>query len=259
MISIRRSADDAVELGQDIRTHEGLDIRRIVTERPEHETVQGRGAQLARAVLLDAEIGRHAAPAVHPALEGDRFQIAPQIVAPGVIDALEILGAAAGIVEADQRAAMDAAVLERGDRTVGVAHDHDRHLSDLCRAPVAGIGDLRLPGRGNSRPGLRRPAPVRSSATPGRDRPSTEPASGRRSRPDAATAGIQEDWNPAWHIHPTIAPLGPCCGLSQAGILTFVARGSQALTTPRPRGSCDPVRGVYPFRDGRITMEPRRR
>src|SRR3954469_14447696 len=61
-----------------------------------------------------------------------------------MIDALEVLGAAAGIVEADQSTAMDAAVLERGDRTIRVAYDHDRHLSDLCRAPVAGIGDLRF-------------------------------------------------------------------------------------------------------------------
>ena len=178
--------------------------------------------------VLDAEIGRHAASAVHPALEGDRFQIAPQIVAPGVIDALEILGAAAGIVEADQRAAMDAAVLERGDRTVGVAHDHDRHLSDLRRAPVAGVGDFgfqaeKIPDRAFEDPLLFGLQQLPVAIDPVRN-PRQVAGPGRMRR------RLEFRRIETWHGIPSDdCAARPHYRLSRAGILTSVARGSQAL------------------------------
>jgi hypothetical protein len=61
-----------------------------------------------------------------------------------VVYALKILGAAAGVVEADQGSAMRTAVFERGDFPLAIAGYHDRHPPDNCRAPVAGIGDLVL-------------------------------------------------------------------------------------------------------------------
>ena len=54
----------------------------------------------------------------------------------------KVLGAAAGVVEADQGAAVRAAVFERRDLPVGIAGHHDRHLPDNRRAPIVGIGDL---------------------------------------------------------------------------------------------------------------------
>jgi hypothetical protein len=93
-------------------------------------------------VLFHPEPGRHTALAVHPVPEGDGFQVAAQVIAPGVVDALKVLGAAAGVVEADQGSAMRTAVFERGNLSLAIADHHDRHLPDNCRAPVAGIGDL---------------------------------------------------------------------------------------------------------------------
>jgi len=45
-------------------------------------------------LLLYSELGRHAALAVHPVPEGDGLQVAAKIIAPGVVDALKVLGAA---------------------------------------------------------------------------------------------------------------------------------------------------------------------
>ena len=101
-------------------------------------------AQLPRTVILYPEVGRHPALAVHPALKRDRLQVAAKVIAPGMVNALKILGAAAGIIEANQGAAMRAAVLERGDRSVIIAGDHHRHPPDNGRTPVAGIGYLVL-------------------------------------------------------------------------------------------------------------------
>ena len=68
-----------------------------------------------------------------------------------MIDALEVLHRAA-VFQADQRAAMRAAVLERGEIAVFRAHDDDGHAADEGRAVVAGVGEFDLeaeevPGR----------------------------------------------------------------------------------------------------------------
>ena len=89
------------------------------------------------------EISRHTALAVDAASKGNRAQIAAQIIAPRMIDALKVLRAAA-IVETDQRPAMCATILECRKFTIfGTHHDH-RHRADKCGAVVADIGKFSL-------------------------------------------------------------------------------------------------------------------
>ncbi len=94
-------------------------------------------------MLRHIEIGRHAAAAVDAARERDRAQIAAQVVAPRVVDALEVLPAAT-VVQADQRAAMGAAVLEGAEVTVLGARDHDGHGANKRGAVVADVGEFGL-------------------------------------------------------------------------------------------------------------------
>jgi len=84
------------------------------------------------------EFRRHAALALDPALEGDPGQVAFEIVAPPVIDAGDLLAAALAR-QAQQVAAVGAAVDERVDRTIRRAGDDDRDLTDRRRDPVAGV------------------------------------------------------------------------------------------------------------------------
>src|ERR1700753_1595755 len=95
-------------------------------------------------MLLHLETLGHAALAFDAILEGDAAQIALPVVGPGVVDAGKILFALAVIVEADQRAAMVAAVFEGVYLTVGVADHDDRRLADFCGAEVAGLGQFDL-------------------------------------------------------------------------------------------------------------------
>src|SRR5206468_10229156 len=102
----------------------------------------GRSAQLAWAKGLTPEIRGHSTLAVDALLEGDSPQVAAEIVAPGVVDALEIVLDVAAVIEGDQRAAVRAAILETIDRAVGVAHNDDRHVADLVGAIIALVGDV---------------------------------------------------------------------------------------------------------------------
>jgi hypothetical protein len=61
-----------------------------------------------------------------------------------MVNALKIFGAFAGVIEADQGAAVCAAVFEGSDRFVIIAGDDYRHPPDNSRTPVAGIGYLIL-------------------------------------------------------------------------------------------------------------------
>src|SRR4029434_7921033 len=100
----------------------------------EDEAAQRGGPELSRPVLGLAEGLGHAAQATDALLEGDAEEVAPQIVAPRVIDALEVL-AVAPIVEGDQRPAVRAPVLEGVDLAVLAADHDDRHLAHE-RGPV---------------------------------------------------------------------------------------------------------------------------
>jgi hypothetical protein len=84
------------------------------------------------------EISRHTALAVDATGESNRAQIAAQIVAPRMIDALKVLRAAA-IVEADQRTAMRTAVLETSDFSILGTNHHHRHRANKRGAVVANI------------------------------------------------------------------------------------------------------------------------
>ena len=138
-----RPGQHAREPGADLGAEPVLQTGHIRAERAEDQSAECRRAQLARPVPGLVEALRHAARAVYAVLEGDAAQIAFQIVAPGVIDALDAPPAPA-LAEADQRAAMGAAVLERMQPPVPVAaHDH-RRLADEGGAPGCGLGQFRL-------------------------------------------------------------------------------------------------------------------
>src|ERR1051325_4806284 len=92
-------------------------------------------------VLLLTEFGRHAALPLDAALERDAGELAGEVVAPAVINAGDFL-AVALLGQAQQVAAMGAAVDESVDRAVRAARDYDRDLADRRRDPIAGLGDL---------------------------------------------------------------------------------------------------------------------
>src|SRR5437870_4100854 len=138
------TAKDPVEPRQHLWSNEVLDGRRCVAECAEHEAVERCHTQLSRTVIRYPEVGRHTTLALHPALEGDGLQVAAKVIAPGMVNALKVLGALTRVIEADQGAAVRAAVFEGGDRSVIIADDHYRHPPDNSRTPVAGIGDLVL-------------------------------------------------------------------------------------------------------------------
>ena len=72
MISILPAATARGRTRQHVGADEVLDRRRGIGEGAEHQAVQRRHAQLARPVIFHPEAWRHAALAVHPALERDR-------------------------------------------------------------------------------------------------------------------------------------------------------------------------------------------
>src|SRR5579859_4227950 len=106
-----------------------------------HHAAERGDAQLARAVARHVEICRHTPFAVHAAGEGDRAEVATQIVAPGVVDALEVLHVSA-IVEADQRAPMGTAVLEGAEFAVFGARDDDGHSTNEGGTIIADVGEF---------------------------------------------------------------------------------------------------------------------
>ena len=122
-------------------TEIGLKVRRGVAERAEHQAAEFRYAQALEPVLVLAEFRRHAALALHAVLERDPGELAGEVVGPAVIDAGEFAGVA-GAFDAQQVAAMGAAVDEGVDRAGCVAHDDDRGLADGGGDIVAGLGEL---------------------------------------------------------------------------------------------------------------------
>ena len=128
-----------MDLGTEILIERG----RLRGQAREDEAAEGRGPELARAVVGLAEGLRHATEAANALLEGDAEQIATQVVAPRVIDALEVLGGAA-VVERDQRSPVRAPVLEGVDLAVLAADDDDRHLAHEGGPVGAGPLEVRL-------------------------------------------------------------------------------------------------------------------
>ena len=97
--------------------------------------------QALEAVLVLAELRRHAALALHAVLERDAGELAREVVGPAVVDAGE-LADVAGALEAQQVAAMGAAVDEGVDRAGGVAHDDDGRFADGGGDVVAGLREF---------------------------------------------------------------------------------------------------------------------
>src|SRR5487761_241648 len=149
--------EHAVKPHRDLRTKEVFERWRRAREGTEDESGVAGNAQCPPLVVGELEIGRHAALAVDAALEGDRGQVAFQIVGPAVIDTTHPC-AVARLLVADERAAMRAAVLESVDTAVRVACDDDGHVADEGRAPVARLGNLGfeaeiVPRRAHEEPG----------------------------------------------------------------------------------------------------------
>ena len=59
-----------------------------------------------------------------------------------MIDATEVLFALAVRIQANQRSAMSATILERIDLAVGVSRDDDRGFADLGGAEIAGLAEF---------------------------------------------------------------------------------------------------------------------
>jgi hypothetical protein len=102
-------------------------------------------------MLVLAEFGGHAALPPDPAFERDAGQFAGQVIGPTVIDAAELFDIAAPL-QAQQVAAMRAAIDDGVDVAVVVARDDDRGLADRCCDIIARIRNFRgqaqeIPGR----------------------------------------------------------------------------------------------------------------
>ena len=93
-------------------------------------------------MVVLAELGRHPALALDPALERDTGQLAGQIIGPAVIDAADLLDVAAPL-EAQQIAAMRATVDDGVDLALRIARDDHRRLADRRGDVIARIRDLR--------------------------------------------------------------------------------------------------------------------
>jgi len=141
---LHRLVHHAAHAPEDLGAEIVFDRRSLWRERREHQAAERGRAQLARPVVGLAEVARHPAATVAALLEGDADQVAAQVVAPGVVDALERVLHAAGVVQRDQRPAVPAAVLERVHVAVLPAdHDH-RHLAHERRPKLAGLRNVGL-------------------------------------------------------------------------------------------------------------------
>ena len=151
--------DDAVDIGAHLGAEILLKRRRRLRQGHEYQPAIDRHAERREAVGRQVEIGRHAALAAGALLEGDRGQTARKIVGPVVVDAGQPPIGPSGLVDADQIAAMDAAIDHRVDAAVRVADGEDRRVADPRAPVVAGFGDFLLqhdemPDRPAEYPGL---------------------------------------------------------------------------------------------------------
>src|SRR4030088_157571 len=140
---LHRRLHDAADLRHGLRPKILLDRWRLLAGGREHEPGQDLDSGLPRPMLVRLAIRRHAALAADAAAEGDAREFAGKVIGPVVIDADDLAGLAA-LLEAQERAAMRATVLEGVDRTVPVARHHHRHVAEVRRAKRLGPRPLRL-------------------------------------------------------------------------------------------------------------------
>ena len=136
-------AQHAADAAGDVRAEPGFDVGRVGRQRAEHQAAEVVTRSLrGPCCVMSKSAGMPPLP-LTPWRNATEQQVAAQVVAPGVIDALEVLRRAA-VFQADQRAAMRAAVLEGAQLAVFGARDDDRHAADEGGAVVADVGELGL-------------------------------------------------------------------------------------------------------------------
>src|SRR5579883_28269 len=138
-----RRLHDAPHLGGDLGPEIRLDRRDPLTHGAEHQPGEDLHPQPARPMAVGPAVGWHPAFAGDASAEGDAGELAFEVVGPVVIDA-DDLARLAALLQAEQRAAMGAAVLEGMDRAVLVARHHDGHVAQIGGAEGVGARQLRL-------------------------------------------------------------------------------------------------------------------
>ena len=117
------------------------DVGHVVRKTAEHQAGVHGNAQLARAVFFLAEVRRHAALTLDAFFERHTRQVALAVVAPCVVDTLEVVGLA-GFLQRNERAAVRAAVFKGIDFAVRVAHHHHRRGASERGAVAALVGQI---------------------------------------------------------------------------------------------------------------------
>ena len=142
---LREAADHLYGLAQhafdaraDLWSEILIDRRNVVAEAGKHQTAEHGYPQLAGAVLFLAKGGWHATLALDALLKGDTGQVALAVVAPCMVDALEVLGLA-GLLQRDQCPAMRAAILERVNLAIVILDHHHRRKANKGRSVAAGL------------------------------------------------------------------------------------------------------------------------
>ncbi len=181
-----RAVQYPADAAHDLRPEISFEIGRLLAEGAEHEAGQLGDAQPRQIVVVLVELGRHSALPLDPALKGDAGQFAPEIVGPAVIDAFDLFDVALAL-DAQQIAAMGAAVGEGVNAALGVAGDDHRGLADRRRHVIARARDLGretqiAPGRPLEDPLLLDPVLLGIGVKPERDL--GEPVRRPRNPPD---------------------------------------------------------------------------
>ncbi len=138
-----RLLHDAADAHRDLRADVALDRRGLVGERRKNQAAEDLDAEFLRRLALRLGVGGHTPFTLHAAAERHRGEIAAQIVSPVVIDADDLFNVAP-ILQAKERTAVRAAVLEAADGTRFVARHHHRHLARESGLEVALLRQLGL-------------------------------------------------------------------------------------------------------------------
>ena len=146
-----RPVEHAADAADNLRPEIGFEVGRLRAEGAEDEAGQFGDPQPRQIVVVLAEFRRHPALPLDPALESDAGQFAGEVIGPAVIDAFDLFGVALAL-DAQQIAAMGAAIGKGVDAAIRIAgHDH-RGLADRRGDVIAGIRNLggeaqKAPGR----------------------------------------------------------------------------------------------------------------
>jgi len=117
--------EHTLDASSDFLTEVFLDGGHIVRKAPKHQPTEGGGSQSAWAVVFLAEGGGHPSLAFDTLFEGNTCEVALQVVAPRVIDALKAFYPS-GLLQGNQGATMCAAVLEGIDFPIFTPYHHHR-------------------------------------------------------------------------------------------------------------------------------------